>query len=131
MFVSLSQRRSTTVSLETRNTLLLFCVCYRNKDIQFSWWWLHGQWGSLPSSYFWEGNLNDYCFSWRDPYAVLLNVPWFLLGQLILVSFPSSFFFKNSYLQGSDDSSGGESVYGVCFVDTSIGRFHVSGLRTK
>ncbi|XP_044184294.1 DNA mismatch repair protein Msh6-like isoform X1 [Acropora millepora] len=27
--------------------------------------------------------------------------------------------------KGSDDSSGGESVYGVCFVDTSIGRFHI------
>ena len=29
-------------------------------------------------------------------------------------------------LQGSDDVSGGESIYGVCFVDTSIGKFHVS-----
>ncbi|KAL9963214.1 hypothetical protein ACROYT_G032392 [Oculina patagonica] len=27
--------------------------------------------------------------------------------------------------KGSDDVSGGESVYGVCFVDTSIGKFHI------
>ena len=29
-------------------------------------------------------------------------------------------------VQGCDDVSGGESIYGVCFVDTSIGKFHVS-----
>ena len=34
------------------------------------------------------------------------------------------YFFQ--IFKGSDDVSGGESVYGVCFVDTSIGKFHVS-----
>ncbi len=82
-----------------------------------------------------EGDIAD------DAAAYLLAIKESVCRNKIILYFCCSHIFCFGYFiifsecyfvlfQGFDESCGGESKFGVCFIDTSIGKFHVRFVRS-